>query len=228
MIQIEKTVAKGLCDACGKPLSSECQTRKDGTPHGVHYGALENHFGFGSNLDGIDNYVSRLVLCEGCYTKAMKALNLPLSQHQTPWHIQFRTERFGENETGKYWHEPVWSCTFCDWTEKGRGYSIPSHACANVEKILVETHKTCGLCRGENAVYQSESIYSEREDAWIHIPKPDTEHPREDSLCQTSELRLSLMRAGERIDPEFHRKVMAGEELLEKRRKEREKKEDHP
>ena len=56
------------CDSCHKDLS--------GTLDSPNYGKLEHHFGYGSPLDNIQigDKLPALVLCEGCWTKALAAI----------------------------------------------------------------------------------------------------------------------------------------------------------
>ena len=129
MIRIHNIVKKAFCDACGGQLSSEDQVRPDGTLRGVHHGELIGHFGFGSKRDDIDNSLRKLDLCEACYDKVFRALNLPDSQYDTPFYLRVGWEGFyidndspHNNEAGEIYHAPVWHCKFCEWTEGGRGY----------------------------------------------------------------------------------------------------------
>lgn len=71
MIRIEKKVLKAVCDACGKPLPTDL-----GDIHQAHFGRLENHFGWGSDLDAIASDNTGLDLCSECYLKALGALGL--------------------------------------------------------------------------------------------------------------------------------------------------------
>ena len=67
--QPEVTIA--LCDACGKPLVTN--------EYGVHYGDLKSRFGYGSDLDHPDTIPCSFDLCEGCWTRALRAIDLPVT-----------------------------------------------------------------------------------------------------------------------------------------------------
>lgn len=218
MIKIHKVILKALCDACGARLSHESQANSDGTPSATHYGELNNHFGYGSPLDGIDNALGRLHLCEACYLKAFKALNLPTSQWEVPWSLQVRSEAFEtaddkpfdnekDDRRGAY-YAPVWVCKFCDWWSAGHGYSIPEHRCENID-LLLDAQKSCAICTNSlledgRPVY-SEPLYSDCKDAWVHRKINDF------VPCEASPIMLELMRKGERIDPEWKAKLDATE-----------------
>jgi hypothetical protein len=216
MIKIHNVILKALCDACGAKLSHEGQTNADGTPHGTHFGELRNEFGFGSPLDGLDDPTAKLVLCEACYTKVFKALNIPISYYDTPWHLRVGLGAFEvsddkpfdnekDDRRGAY-HAPYWVCKFCDWLSTGHGYSIPTHRCESITKIMGVRQDSCGVCtKPASEVSYSDPLYSEREDAWVHHKKnsSDSEH------CKASPLMLELMRKGERIDPEWKARLDA-------------------
>ena len=211
MIKRDSVVRKALCDACGKPLSSEDQHHADGTVRDVHYGELNNEFGYGSRLDGIDNALGKLVFCEDCYIKIFKALNLPPSQWETPWHLKVISSAFDEVDDKPFdqnrddrrsaYYAPVWRCVFCNWTEYGRGYSIPDHSCPNVTKIKAARKDSCGACQGHVPDVRTDPYYSEQRDAWVHFRTPDTKG--EDTLCTANPLMIQLMREGERVNPEW-------------------------
>jgi hypothetical protein len=218
MIKKHTIVDKALCDACGARLSHEDQTNPDGTPSGTHYGELNNHFGYGSPLDGIDDPLGHLHLCEACYAKVFKALNLPIGYRDRPWHLRFRTEAFEvsddkpfdnekDDRRGAY-YAPVWVCKFCDWFSTGHGYSIPEHRCENHDRIMRVRQADCSVCTSplvEGQPSHYDPVYSEREDAWIHY-----QYRGNDSVpCKASPIALELMRKEERIDPELKAKLEA-------------------
>jgi hypothetical protein len=217
MIKKHAIVDKALCDACGARLSHNDQANPDGTPSGTHFGELTNHFGYGSPLDGLDDPLGKLHLCEACYGKVFKALNLPSGYRDRPWHLRFRTEAFEvsddkpfdnekDDRRGAY-HAPVWVCKFCDWWSAGHGYSIPTHRCENHNKIMGVRQDACGVCTSplvEGQPSHYDPVYSEREDAWIHY-----KYQGNDSVpCKASPIMLELMRKEERIDPELKAKLM--------------------
>lgn len=230
LIKIHNVVQKALCDACGAKLSHEDQTNADGTPSATHHGLLQNRFGYGSPLDGIDNALAKLDLCEACYIKAFDALKLPISQYSTPWHLRVRTEAFEiasdlpfdneKNDRRGAYYAPVWCCKFCDWTSSGKGFAIPVHRCEAIAKIE-GIRVGCDICQGRIPDLRYDPIYSEREDAWIHFRIPD--RGSENIPCKASPIMTELMRKEERIDPKWKAQLDASEKLLEGRREERQK-----
>lgn len=212
MIKIHKIVLKAICDACGVKLSHEDQKNADGTPSGTHYGELTNHFGYGSPLDGLDDPLGKLHLCEACYGKVFKALNLASGYRDRPWHLRVGTSVFNVDDDkplgegaddfrAAYW-APVWRCMFCDWTSTGRGYSIPEHRCKNHDRIMGVRQDSCGVCTSpmvDGCPSHTEPLYSEREDAWVHYK----DRSNDSVPCKANPIMLELMRKEERVDPKW-------------------------
>jgi hypothetical protein len=218
MIKRHTIVDKALCDACGARLSHEEQENADGTPSGTHFGELTNHFGYGSPLDGLDDPLGKLHLCEACYGKVFKALNI--DYRDRPWHLRVGTSVFNVDDDkplgegaddfrAAYW-APVWRCMFCDWRSTGHGYSIPTHRCENHDRIMRVRQADCAVCTNplvEGQPSHYDPIYSEREDAWIHY-----RYRGNDSVpCKASPIALELMQKGERVDPEWKAKLKAAD-----------------
>lgn len=76
MIKYETRVKDARCDACGRKLDTELAGIQQ-----VHYGRVENHFGYGHRLDpmgGSDKTVFHL--CGPCFVTALKAVGLKTIQ----------------------------------------------------------------------------------------------------------------------------------------------------
>jgi hypothetical protein len=210
MIRKRVVIKKAFCDACGKKLSGEGQENDDKTTRDVHYGRLVNEFGFGSDLDGVDNTLGTLDLCEECYKKCFAVLKLPLSQHQVPfYHLKLVGEhRLLENdqpfngEVGKeLYYVHGWACKFCDWRDLDHGMSIPEHVCSTKKLIDARRDEQCLYCAGKHPEFDFEPLYSERADAWIHYPVVG--HLQNPPVCGANEFILSKMHQEGRINPKF-------------------------
>lgn len=124
----KKTIIKGaFCDACGAILSSEGQQNSDGSPCAAHHGKLVNHFGYGSDLDGLGDPQIDLDLCEACYRKCFEALGLSRNPHIGQLHVSIERERI--EGTDEFYCIRGWKCTACGWEDFSRGLKIPNHVC---------------------------------------------------------------------------------------------------
>jgi len=232
MIRKHITVKKAFCDACGETLSSEDQKNDNGTPSAVHYGKLEGHFGFGSNLDYDPGYSPprQLELCEKCYLTARRALMIPTHASDIPEWLFVRTRPFliesGEpyrGEVGKeIYHMPVWGCIFCTWEIGGRGYSLAQHRCEAVEKAEANAKEICPACKGDEPAHEVDPVYAERRDAWVHYPVPPARF--EPIICAGNKTYLEAMRKEERVSSELLEKIEEGDQWLAQQRAERAKK----
>ncbi len=206
MIKIYKRIVKAACDACGKDLSTEDQKNSDGTPSGVHYGVLANHYGYGSDLDGIDDPNSKLDLCEDCYRKCFAALGIPRGIHASDWNLRtvgdHRLVDTGEpfnsdnkDHTGReLYYVRGWRCILCGWEDFDHGAAHPKHTCESKEKVDKLAEDKCDFCNQNRPEYNHQPFYAERQDAWIHTQinyKQDT-----DEVCAVNALRIELMQKG--------------------------------
>lgn len=198
MIRKRIEVKKAFCDACGAKLSGEGQENDDKTVRDVHYGRLVNEFGYGSDLDGIDNVTSDLELCEECYKKCFVALGLPLSQWQVPvYHLFVAGEhRLLENdalfngEIGKeiyYLHG--WGCRLCGWRDLDHGLKIPEHECEKKKQVDARRDELCEYCAGKHPEFKFDPHYYDN-GKWIHIPILSSNDER--PLCGANEFMLAI------------------------------------
>ena len=190
MIRKHIVIKRAVCDACGKPLSSEGQKNPDGTAHAVHYGVLKSDFGYGSPYDGeVEHEV-----CEACWKKALDALRLPINAniHTTPVYCQQEPFRLKDGKPFKgergveIYHTPVWRCYFCNFVSKGHG-SMPEHACKKWKGLMAKCKKACPTCRRGNAgwPFPAWRAHSRR---WSHLlggPVP----------CNAHDILMAAMRA---------------------------------
>jgi len=220
MIRSKKVVQKAICDACGAALSTKYQEGPDGKPRAAHYGKLVNSFGYGSELDDPEDSLSNLDLCEECYKKCFRALNLPQCTCSVPSHLRvYLTAFWTDNDQPcgekaevrrEIYHAPEWVCLFCDWKATGRGYSLPDHRCETLNKVRGESTSACKFCRGEDPKFRFVPTYAERHDRWIHHKLEGVENVD----CAASDAWIGAMRPGTRVDPKWLARVKADEEAL--------------
>jgi hypothetical protein len=202
MIREHRVITKALCDACGAKLSSECQENPDGTIRGVHFGRLQNHCGYGSDLDAIVDSARSLDLCEACYLKALAALGVPQEFH-IPEHLRLGSsmrlvdtdEEFNGQVNREIYHVPVWTCKYCDWFLMGKGKALPDHLCDTVKETEAKCKELCNLCRGQDVGdYDVNAFYSQKDETWVHSNKVKS---METMICNGREIRAAKIRKGE-------------------------------
>jgi len=145
MIRKRTVILRGVCDACGKDLSSEDQKNDDGTPSDVHCGILKSNFGWGSPFDGEETFE----VCEACWEKALWALGIPLFHDTRTAPLYVREEAFllEGGDKGEICVKPVWRCRFCDFTSRDKGRSMPVHVCEAWESAIDRARKVCPQCQ---------------------------------------------------------------------------------
>jgi hypothetical protein len=197
MIRQHRVIKKAICDVCGAKLSSECQENDDGTVRGVHFGRLENHCGYGSDIDAIDDRTGSLDLCEACYLKALAALGIP-REHYLPEHLRLGSsmrlidtdEEFNGELNREVYPQHLWTCKYCDWFLLGKGMALPDHLCDTVKEMEAKSKELCNLCRGEDVGdFRTDAQYSQREETWVHWKKGNSS---EVMICGGRELRAEV------------------------------------
>ena len=209
MIHSKTVVKKALCDVCGANLNSGRVFDIDDVPRSVDHGKIVNNFGYGSNLDNIDARHISLDLCEACYRKVFKALNIALSVDDL-WYLRLDNTTVMCEDNKDFYYVPYWTCIYCSWSDTGHGVATPQHLCQNVKDIIAaEQH--CSLCRGENKAYFLTPRYSEF-DRWEHLYNPDYERPENEKYntptCEINNIRLAQMRNEARTSREYLKQLM--------------------
>lgn len=78
MIKKDSEITEAICDSCGKDLRYFMRP-EDTKCLSANYGEVIPSFGYGSDLDPIGGAINpHYHLCEGCFTKALNAVNLPV------------------------------------------------------------------------------------------------------------------------------------------------------